>query len=226
MQTVCSYNKFRIHLPAQSGNSNVLKRMRRFYTREAYLDLVNRIRSEIPNVALSTDMIAGFCGETEEEFEDTLSLMEIVKYDMAYLFAYSMREKTHAYHKLKDDVPEQVKKERLNKMIEVFKKHQLSKNQDEIHSYHLVLVEGYDKKNKSKLIGRTDTNKICITKEEFIEHDFDVNLVKGYKDKINKGDMIVVRITNCSNNTLFADPICKLNSMKDFLNFTKGNPFI
>lgn len=89
-----------IHLPAQSGNSAVLQRMRRFYTREAYLELVSHIRSVLPNVYLSSDFISGFCGETEEEHADTVSLLRQVKYDHAFMFAYSMREKTHAHRKM------------------------------------------------------------------------------------------------------------------------------
>lgn len=100
----------------------MLFRMRRNHTREAYLQLIEHIREKIPGVALSSDFICGFCDETELEFEDTLSLIEQVKYDMAYLFAYSMRERTHAHRRLQDNVPEQTKKERLVRMIEVFKR--------------------------------------------------------------------------------------------------------
>lgn len=103
-----------LHLPAQSGNTNVLKRMRRGSTREAYLELVDTVRSIISNdVAISSDFIAGFCGETEAEQEDTLSLLENVSYDQAYLFAYSMRGKTHAHRTMTDDVPLEVKQRRL-----------------------------------------------------------------------------------------------------------------
>lgn len=100
----------------------MLTRMRRNYSREAYLDLVNHARSKIKGLALSSDFICGFCDETEEEFIDTLTLIEKVQYDMAFLFAYSMREKTHAHRKMKDNVPEDVKKERLIRMIDLFKK--------------------------------------------------------------------------------------------------------
>ena len=101
--------------------------MRRNHTRESYLALVDKIRSIIPGVALSSDFIVGFCDETEEEFLDTLSLVEEVKYDQAFLFAYSMRERTHAHRRMKDNVPEDVKKERLTKLIEAFKRNQLIK---------------------------------------------------------------------------------------------------
>lgn len=100
----------------------MLYRMRRNHTRESYLELVNKIKDIIPGVALSSDFICGFCDETDNEFQDTLSLLEIVKYDMAYLFAYSMREKTHAHRKMTDNVPEDKKKERLQLMIDTFKK--------------------------------------------------------------------------------------------------------
>jgi tRNA A37 methylthiotransferase MiaB len=99
-----------IHLPAQSGSTTMLQRMRRNHTREAYIDLVRHIREKIPGVALSSDFICGFCDETDQEFEDTLSLLDVVQYDMAFLFAYSMREKTHAHRRMIDNVPEDVKK--------------------------------------------------------------------------------------------------------------------
>lgn len=120
----------------------MLTRMRRNHTREAYLDLIERLRHKIPGVALSSDFICGFCDETEQEFEDTLSLLETVKYDMAFLFAYSMRERTHAHRRMQDNVPEAVKKERLTKMIEVFKRNQLMKQRGEIGHNHLVLIDG------------------------------------------------------------------------------------
>jgi tRNA A37 methylthiotransferase MiaB len=101
--------------------------MRRNHSRESYLDLISHIRASIPGVALSSDFICGFCDETPEEFEDTISLIEKVQYDMAFLFAYSMREKTHAHRRMQDNVPEDVKQQRLVRMIETFKKHQLIK---------------------------------------------------------------------------------------------------
>ena len=101
--------------------------MRRNHTRESYNELVNHIREIIPGVAISSDFICGFCDETDQEFEDTISLIEEVKYDMAFLFAYSMRERTHAHRRMQDNVDEQVKKERLIRMIDTFKKHQLFK---------------------------------------------------------------------------------------------------
>lgn len=132
-----------IHIPAQSGSTSMLTRMRRNHTREAYLDLISHIRTAIPDVALSSDFICGFCDETEEEFQETLSLLEKVQYDMAFLFAYSMREKTHAHRRMQDNVPEDVKKRRLIEMIDTFKRNQLIKQKNEIGKHHLVLVDGF-----------------------------------------------------------------------------------
>jgi tRNA A37 methylthiotransferase MiaB len=226
-----------IHLPAQSGSSKVLKNMRRYYTREAYLNLVEFIRNKMPYIALSSDFIAGFCEESDDDFNETITLLEEVKYEMAFLFAYSMREKTHAYHNLKDNVSEELKKIRLNKMIDVFKKHQLDKNKDEIGKYHLVLVEGFDRKSNSKLVGRTDTNKLCIFNNEkvyseipnFIKEKFsDINLNDECinKSELKKGDYAIVRVDDCSNNTLFCSGVAYVKSMKQFFEISEGKPFI
>lgn len=120
----------------------------------AYLDLVHHIRKTLPNVTLSTDMITGFCGETEEEFQDTLSLLNEVKYNMAFLFPYSMREKTTAHRRMQDDVPEEVKKERLIRMIQVFRENALEMNSKLIGGTELILIENVSiimKKNFKKL---------------------------------------------------------------------------
>jgi tRNA A37 methylthiotransferase MiaB len=101
----------------------MLFRMRRNHTRESYLELIDNIRAKIPGVSLSSDFIVGFCGETDEQYEDTITLIETVKYDLAFLFAYSMREKTHAHRRMEDDVPQDVKQARLVRMIDTFKKH-------------------------------------------------------------------------------------------------------
>ncbi|KAJ1649940.1 hypothetical protein IWQ61_009122 [Dispira simplex] len=150
---VCS----NIHLPVQSGNSAVLERMRRGYTRETYLELVDLIRHTIPNVTISSDFIVGFCGETESEHRDTVTLMEQVKYDTAYMFAYSMREKTHAHRRWKDDVPVDVKSRRLTEIIDVFHTHARIKNQALVGCAQLVLVDGFSKKYQCWQ-GRTDGN--------------------------------------------------------------------
>ena len=150
-----------IHLPAQSGNTEMLFRMRRNHTRESYLELVERIRDIIPGVALSSDFMCGFCDETDAEFEDTMSLLEIVNYDMAYLFAYSMRERTHAHRRMQDNVPEEVKKRRLVRMIDTFKALQLKKAQEEIGAHHLVLIDKLGRR-ENQFSGVTDTNKRMI----------------------------------------------------------------
>ncbi|KAK9284506.1 hypothetical protein L1049_023680 [Liquidambar formosana] len=146
-----------IHLPAQTGSSTVLERMRRGYTREAYLDLVQKIRRIIPDVGITSDFICGFCGETEEEHEDTLSLVRAVCYDMAYMFAYSMREKTHADRNYVDDVPDNVKQRRLTELIEAFRETTGQCYDSQIGTVQLVLVEGPNKRAPdTELIGKSD----------------------------------------------------------------------
>ena len=155
-----------LHMPAQSGSSAVLERMRRGYTREAYMQLIDDVRSTIPDVAISSDFISGFCGETEEEHRDTLSLMEHVAYDQAYMFAYSMRGRTHAHRTMEDDVPEDVKMRRLNEVINVFRTKVQERNDDmEVGRIRLVLVEGESKKSRPgqrAFSGRTDQNKRIV----------------------------------------------------------------
>ncbi|MEM6645667.1 MAG: tRNA (N6-isopentenyl adenosine(37)-C2)-methylthiotransferase MiaB [Bacteroidota bacterium] len=179
---VCNY----IHLPVQHGNSHVLKRMRRTYTREQYLDLVDRARTICPGISFSTDIIAGFCGETEEQHQDTLSLMEQVRYDHAYMFAYSERPGTYAARKYEDDIPEPVKKRRLSEIIALQNRISLEHNQADIGRVHTVLVEGPSKRSDAQLCGRTDTNKMVV----FDRQDF------------QKGDYVQVRITDCTSATL------------------------
>ena len=135
-----------IHLPAQSGSNKILESMNRKYSRESYLNLVHRIRDKIPGVALSSDFITGFCGETEQDFQDTLDLIKEVKYDSGFLFAYSMREKTFAHRKLVDDVPEEVKARRLSTMIEVFNEQMFQKLQERQKKKEIALVYGKGKK--------------------------------------------------------------------------------
>ncbi|NNF04278.1 MAG: tRNA (N6-isopentenyl adenosine(37)-C2)-methylthiotransferase MiaB [Rhodothermales bacterium] len=184
---VCDY----IHLPVQHGNTDVLERMRRTYTRDEYLNLVDRARRIVPGVSLSTDIIAGFCGETEEEHRDTLSLMEQVKYDHAYMFMYSERPDTYAARKYRDDVPEEVKKRRLSEIIALQSRISLEGNRTEIGREHVVLVEGPSKRSDEQLSGRTDTNKMCV----FDRRDFE------------RGDYVRVRVTDCTSATLLAEPM-------------------
>ncbi|MDZ7715436.1 MAG: tRNA (N6-isopentenyl adenosine(37)-C2)-methylthiotransferase MiaB [Balneolaceae bacterium] len=192
---LCNY----IHIPAQSGNNDVLERMRRPYTREQYLDLVERMREIIPGVTLSTDIITGFCGETEEEHEDTMSLMAQVQYDLAYMFAYSERGRTLAQRKYEDDVPEDVKKRRLSEIIEQQMNIQEELNKKEIGKRHLVLAEGTSKRSDEQLCGRTDTNKMVV----FDRHNY------------QKGDYVEVEITDCTSATLMGNVIQK-SSVEEF----------
>ena len=155
-----------LHLPIQSGSNSVLSRMRRGYTREAYLELVKIARSMIPNLKISTDIITGFCGETEEEHQDTLHLMEEMRYDQAFMFAYSLREKTHAARTMEDDVPDEVKSRRLQEIIALFRKNVVARNYEmESGTLRLVLVEGLSSKatlEKPTLTGRTDGNQRVV----------------------------------------------------------------
>ncbi|XP_071561360.1 CDK5RAP1-like protein [Temnothorax nylanderi] len=192
-----------IHLPAQSGNSTVLERMRRGYTREAYLDLVYHIRDILPNVYFSSDFIAGFCSETEEQFQDTLSLIEEVKYNNAYLFAYSMREKTTAHRRYKDDVEPHIKMDRLNRMTALYRKEAEKLNRAQIRQHQLVLVEGMSKRSDQKLQGRNDGNVIVILPSAAIpiaQHSITTR-------QIQAGDYVVVRIDNANSLTLQAVPL-------------------
>ena len=151
-----------IHIPAQSGSTAVLSRMRRGYTRESYMQLVDKIRRIIPNCALTTDLISGFCGESEDDHAQTLSLLSEVRYDQAYMFAYSQRERTHAHRTLADDVAADVKRRRLREVIDTFHRIAAEVNVGRVGDIALVLVEGRSKKSASDLAGRTDTNRTAV----------------------------------------------------------------
>lgn len=185
---ICKY----IHLPAQSGNSRVLKLMNRTYDREWYMGRIAAIRQILgPECAISTDIIAGFCSETEEEHQDTLSLMREVVYDYAYMFAYSERPGTPAAKKLTDDIPEEVKKRRLNEIIALQNQHSLLRNQSRVGMIARVLVEGPSKRSDEQLCGRIDQNSMVV---------FD-------RAHYQKGDYVTVRITRCTAATLFGEVI-------------------
>ena len=184
---VCNY----IHLPVQHGNTEVLRRMRRTYTRDEYLDLIDRARAICPGLSLSTDIIAGFCGETEQEHRDTLSLMERIRYDHAFTFMYSERPETYAARKYTDDVPLDVKKRRLGEIIQLQNRISLENNRHEIGRVHTVLVEGPSKRSDDQYRGRTDSNKMVV----FDRQDFE------------KGQYVRVRITDCTSATLLGKPL-------------------
>jgi len=155
---ICKY----IHLPVQSGNSRVLKLMNRTYDREWYIDRINAIRRIIPDCGISTDVITGFCSETEEEHRDTLSMMEYVQYDYAYMFAYSERPGTLAAKRYADDVPEEVKKRRLSEVIALQREHSEKRLQEQIGKTHVVLIEGFSKRSDQDFAGRNDQNAMVV----------------------------------------------------------------
>lgn len=161
---ICNY----IHLPAQSGNSRVLEAMNRTYTREWYLERVNTIREIIPECGISCDIIAGFCTETEEEHQDTLSLMELSRFGFSYMYKYSERPGTLAQKKMTDDVSEEVKSRRLTEIITLQNRLSLQNNQTFIGKVVKVLVDSYSKKSKDDLSGRNDQNiKVVFPKENY-----------------------------------------------------------
>ncbi len=151
-----------IHLPVQSGSSIMLEKMRRKYDREWYLERVRKIRSVIPDCGITTDVIAGFSGETEQDHKDTLTLMEEVVFDSAFMFAYSERPGTLASRKYPDDIPYELKTQRLNEIIELQGRMSLKSNEKEVGKVLKVLVEGPSKKNPDELCGRASSNKMCV----------------------------------------------------------------
>ena len=157
-ENICKH----IHLPVQSGSSVMLEKMRRKYNREWYLERVAKIRSVIPDCGLTTDVIAGFCGETEEDHRDTLTLMEQVVFDSAFMFAYSERPGTLASKKYPDDIPYETKTARLNEIIALQGRMSLKSNEKEVGKTLKVLVEGPSKKNPDELCGRASSNKMCV----------------------------------------------------------------
>ena len=180
-----------IHLPAQSGSSVMLERMNRKYTREWYLDRVAAIRRYMPDCAITTDLIAGFTGETEEDHKLTLSLMEEVGYEFAFMFKYSERPGTFAQRNLGDDIPEDVKTARLTEIINLQNKLSEASNKRDVGKEFEVLVEGTSKRSEEQLFGRTSQNKVVV----FDRGDHKV------------GDYVRCRITGCSSATLFGEEI-------------------
>ena len=180
-----------IHLPAQSGATSMLGRMNRKYTREWYLDRVAAIRRYMPDCAVTTDLIAGFSGETEEEHAATLSLMREVGYDFAYMFKYSERPGTFAQRNMPDDVPDEVKSRRLSEIIALQNELGLESNRRDVGKVFEVLVEGRSRRNAEQLSGRTSQNKVVV---------FD----RGGRDV---GDYVRVRITGCTPATLFGEEV-------------------
>lgn len=184
---ICEY----IHLPVQSGSDRILKLMNRHYTVEHYLERMRKIKEYMPNCALSTDIIVGFCTETEEDHRLTMELMREVRYDGAYMFNYSPRENTKAW-KMQDDVPQELKTRRLNEIIELQNAISRELNEAEVGRSYEVLVEGSSKKNPNEWQGRTGSNKVVI---------FPHNDAKGYVI----GDLIHAKINRSTSATLFGE---------------------
>ena len=183
---ICKY----IHLPVQSGSTFVLEKMNRGYTREWYLERIDAIRRIVKEVSISTDIIAGFCGETEEQHQDTLSLMEAVKYDFAYMYEYSERPKTLAERKYEDDIPKEVKNRRLTEIIDLQREHGFLANQRQIGQIQEILVEGNSKRSDTELAGR---------------NTFNTKVVFPKMPEIKPGDYVMVKIINCTSATLFGE---------------------
>ncbi|HEY8387520.1 MAG TPA: tRNA (N6-isopentenyl adenosine(37)-C2)-methylthiotransferase MiaB [Parasegetibacter sp.] len=188
-ENICNY----IHLPVQSGSTRVLQLMNRTYTREWYLAKVNRIREIIPDCGISTDIICGFCTETEEDHQETLSLMELCRYDLAYMYFYSERPGTLAERRYEDDVPEEVKKRRLQEVIELQRRLSHENMQKDLGKHFKVLIEGDSRKSSSHWAGRNSQNKMVVFPKE------------NYP--VNKGDYVMVKVNDCTAGTLLGEII-------------------
>ncbi len=186
-QNICNY----IHLPVQSGSNRILKAMNRLHTREEYFELIDNIRRINPDCAISQDMIAGFPTETEEDHQDTLSLMEYVKYDFGFMFAYSERPGTMAARKLEDDIAEATKKRRLREIIDLQQKHGLYRTQQHIGKVEEVLIEGPSKKSDAHWMGRNSQNTVVVFP----------------KENYTVGDFVNVKINDCTSATLLGEAL-------------------
>ena len=180
---ICKY----IHLPVQSGSSRILQMMNRTYSREWYIDRVNRIKEILPGCGISTDIITGFCSETAEDHKETLSLMDYCEYDLAYMFFYSARPGTLAARQFADDVPEEIKKKRLQEVIALHRIQSLKSMQREVDKELKVLIEGNSKKSEKDWYGRSDNNKVVVFPKE---------------GNLQKGDYAEVKIEGCTSGTL------------------------
>jgi len=183
-ENICKY----IHLPVQSGSTRVLQLMNRTYTREWYMAKVERIREIMPGCGISSDIIAGFCTEEDTDHQDTLRIMEYSKYDMSYMFFYSERPGTLAERRYKDDVPENVKKKRLQEIVEVQNKLSLASNKRDIGKTFAVLIEGDSKRSDKDWMGRNSQNKVIVFPKENYE--------------LKKGDYATVKVNDCTQATL------------------------
>jgi tRNA-2-methylthio-N6-dimethylallyladenosine synthase len=184
---ICNY----IHLPVQSGSTRILSEMNRQHTREEYMQLIDKIKTIIPDCGISQDMIAGFPTETEADHQDTLSLMDYVKYDFGFMFIYSERPGTLAARKMADDVPELIKKRRLQEIVDLQQKHGLEKTQAMLGKTVEVLIEKPSKRSSEQWSGRNSQNTtVVFPKENYIP-----------------GDFVLVKITNCTSTTLIGEAL-------------------
>jgi tRNA-2-methylthio-N6-dimethylallyladenosine synthase len=188
-ENICKY----IHLPVQSGSTRVLQLMNRTYTHEWYIAKVNQVKNIIPECGISSDIIAGFCTETEEDHHDTLSIMQHSKYDMSYMFIYSERPGTLAARRYKDDVPEEIKKRRLQEIVALQGKLSFESNQRDIGKSFKVLIEGDSKRSSDDWMGRNTQNKVIV-------------FSKGNQD-LKKGDYAWVKVNDCTQATLLGEII-------------------
>ncbi|PUZ22526.1 tRNA-2-methylthio-N6-dimethylallyladenosine synthase [Chitinophaga costaii] len=184
-ENICNY----IHLPLQSGSSRILQLMNRTYTREWYIKKVDRIREILPDCGLSTDIITGFCTETDADHADTLSLMQYAKYDLAYMYFYSERPGTLAARRYQDDIPETLKKQRLAEVVALHRQHTLDSMRKDVGKSFKVLIEGTSKRSSEHLYGRNDQNKVVIFP----------------KGNLQKGQYVHVTVTDCTAGTLIAE---------------------
>jgi tRNA-2-methylthio-N6-dimethylallyladenosine synthase len=197
LETIAKYENICkcIHLPVQSGSTYCLERMNRTYSREWYMNRVDAIRRILPDCAITSDVIAGFCGETEEEHADTLSILDYVKYDMSYMFKYSERPGTFAARKYADDILEDVKSRRLDEIIAKQSGHALERNKEAIGQTQKILVEGFAKKGNHQQCGRNTQNKMVVF---------------ATQENVQPGDYVMITIDDCSQATLFGTFIEKL----------------
>jgi tRNA-2-methylthio-N6-dimethylallyladenosine synthase len=191
---ICKY----VHLPVQSGNTRILDLMNRTYTREWYLDRIAAVRRIVPEATISTDIIAGFCTETEEEHQDTLSLLDEVKFELAYMYMYNERPGTTAAKKLEDNVPEEVKKRRLQEIVDLHRGHTLLRNKEDLGKTYEILLEGISSKSDVHLYGRNSQNKVVIVPRE----------------NLQPGQYVYARVIDCTSGTLIGEVVKEVVSFK------------
>ncbi len=197
IETMAKYKNIcdHIHLPVQSGSNRILKEMNRLHTREEYFELIDNIRRILPTCSISQDIIAGFPTETEADHQDTLSLMEYVKYNFGYMFTYSERPGTLAERKLVDDVPESIKKRRLDDIVQLQRQHSELRTKSYLNTTVEVLIERESKKSDDEWSGRTSQNIVAVFP----------------KAHYNIGDLVNVHVTDCTSATLIGEVIQKVS---------------